>query len=352
MTPAPRHRVQKGQIVANPDAVVANAGEEQVLDVSVERPQITKRLTNGDDRSGSEIPANAALGTSPKTTFIRRSSAGADGNLVHIRGNVNDMREHLKHLGPSNLASRPKTTRYHTVKIKAAQGLTRSDSRADSNLRRDSIIEEPYEDTPLSPAPQGGEGEGLLKSAGREASDGVQALQQGYGTLDRGFSYNSMQASQPDRQKDRSATTTKEVLKSSGSHSPSPPQLKRVDTDRSSDTIGSLNSHEKSPNRWKKGNARSGSITENIIEAGGVRKIVLETNGSSSEDKDDRAPGTSRGRENIPPATDKPPKYDELTERPATPKEEDVKKKRRRQRKKKGSKQPDETPLLGENSNQ
>lgn len=353
MAPAPRHRVQRGHIVASPEAAVH--GSEALIDILDDRPPVVKRLTNGPDTSRSESPASAAFATSPKTTFMRRSSGGADGNLISFRGTANDMREHLKHLGPSNLASRPKTTRYNTVKIKAAQGSTRSEYRADSNIHRNSIIEEPYEDTPASPAPRGGEGEGLLKSAGKEASDGVQALQQGYGTLNRGFSYTSNEPSQPDQQKDGAATSTKEVPKSSGSQSSSPPRpvFTRVDSDRSSDTIASLNSHDNSPSRWKRGIARSGSITENIIEAGGVRKVVLETNSSSSDDKDDRAPSTSgRRRENDPPNTDRTPMYDEHTERPATPKGEDVKKKRRRQRKKKGGKSSEETALLGGGSNQ
>ena len=355
MAPAPRHRVQKGHLAANPEAAALLSPEEQLIDLSDDRPHIVKRLTDGDDRSRSESPAVAAFGTSPKTTFIRRSSSGADGNLVSIRGNVNEMREHLKHLGPSNLASRPKSTRYNTVKIKAAQGLTRSESRTDSNIHRDSIIEEPFEDIPTSPAPHGGVGEGILNSAGKDASDGVQALQQGYGTLNRVLSRNSNKPSPPDQQKNGSPTTTAEKQKSTSSHSLSSAigVLDRADSDRSSDTVATLNSQENSPTHWKRGIARSGSITENIIEAGGVRKIVLETNSSSSDDKDDRAPSTSRrAREKSPLNSDKPPIYDELTERPAQPRGEDVKKKRRRQRKKKGGKSSEEAALLGESSNQ
>lgn len=360
MAPAPKARVQKGHIVGNPETSVFHAPEEHLIDLSEDRPELTKRLANGESRSRSKSPAIAAFGTSPKATFIRRSSSGADGNLIAIRGNVNDMREHLKHLGPSNLASRPKTTRYNTVKIKPGHGSVRTDSRTDSALHRDSIIEEPYEDNPTSPAPRGGAGEGILRSAGREASDGVQALQQGYGTLDRSFSQASNKLSGPDPQKDDIATPARKMLKSPGSHSPSPPRpnLNRVDSDRSSDTLGSLNSKDGSLTRRKRGTARSGSITENIIEAGGVRKVVLETNSSSSDDKDDRAPSTfrKRGENNIPTTssagmTDPPPRYDEQPERPATPKGEDVKKKRRRQRKKKGGKSSEEAALLGGSSN-
>jgi metal transporter CNNM len=267
------------------------------------------------------------------------------------------MREHLKHLGPSNLASRPKTTRYNTVKIKPGLVSARTDSRTDSTLHRDSIVEEPGEDVPTSPAPRGGAGEGLLKSAGREASDGVQALQQGYGTVDRPFSQASNNSRHPNQQKDIADATAMDVPKSSSSLSVPQPNITRVDSDRSSDTIGSLNSKDNSPTRRKRGTARSGSITENIIEADGVRKVVLETNSSSSDDRDDQGP--RKGSENSPPnttsMTDRPPKYDGHTPRPVTPKGEEVKKKRRRAKRKKGGKSSEpseETALIGGSSNQ
>jgi metal transporter CNNM len=350
LAPAPKARVQKGQIVGIAENPLP---DDHLIDILEDRPQITKRITNGENRSRSKSPANAAFGTSPKTTFIRRSSAGADGNIISVRGNANDMREHLKHLGPSNLASRPKTTRYNTVKIKQAQGSNRTDSRTDSNLHRDSIIEQPYEDTPTSPAPRGGAGEGILNSAGKEASDGVQALQQGYGTLDHSFSYTSNRHSQTDQQENGPAKSAKETSKASGGHSPSPVRkLARINSSQSSDTIASLNSHENSPTGRKRGVARSGSITENVIEVGGVRKVVLETNTSSSDDKDDRARTMNRRNyENNPLKMDAPPGYDEQTETSSAPKGEEVKKKRRRVRKKKGSKASEETALLGESSN-
>jgi metal transporter CNNM len=351
MAPAPKARVQKSQFVGNPDSVVIPTPEDHLIDLSDDHPETRNQPTNGYSRTRSESPTIAAFGTSPKTTFIRRSSGGADGNLISVRGNVNDMREHLKHLGPSNLASRPKTTRYNTVKIKPGHGSVRTDSRTDSNLNRDSIAEEPYEDTPTSPAPRGGEGEGLLKSAGKEASDGVHALQQGYGTLERSFSQSP--------NKPAASTAAKEVPSKS---SPTPPRLniKRADSNNSSDTLRSLQSKDNNSTRRKRGTARSGSITENIVEAGGVRKVVLETNSSSSDDRDDRAPSRGKGSENTPPNSsnaglpDRPPVYGEHTERPATPKGEEVKKKRRRTRKKKGTstKSSEESALLGGNSHQ
>ncbi|KAA8565802.1 hypothetical protein EYC84_009626 [Monilinia fructicola] len=61
---------------------------------------------------------------------------------------------------------------------------------------------------------------------------------------------------------------------------------------RSTDTVGSLPSPKSGtspPNKTlkKKSTARSGSITENLVDAGGIRKMVLETNTSSGEDDKD-----------------------------------------------------------------
>lgn len=292
MNPAPKARVQKGQVVQT-EVPIVHIPEDNLIDLAENQgPEAAKIITNGDSRSNSP----AQFGTSPKTTFLRRSSSGADGRGIAVRGNVNDMREHLRHLGPSNVASRPKTTRYNTVKIKSGSSQApRSESRTDNSIHRSSIIEEPYRD---DPAPFGGEGEGLLKSAGKDAKDGVQAVQQGYGSIDLSTPLspskliNSHQANQ-DGASEAKPSPPNEFSPSSRGLS-----LSRHDTalSESSDTVGSLKSSKSVPKR-KKGTARSGSITENVIEAGGVRKVVLETT-SSSSDKEDAL--NNKSRENSP----------------------------------------------------
>jgi metal transporter CNNM len=323
MAPAPKARVQKGHVVENPDNPVNFTVEEHLIDLTEEDTATNPRpaASNGINRTTTL----SSFATSPKATFIRRNSSVADGNYVQVRGNVNDMREHLKHLGPSNLASRPKATRYQTVKIKPAHAnrANRSESGTDSLTHRNSI-QEPYHDLP---APQGGDGEGLLKSAGRDASDGVQALQQGYGSTSISSSPNKRPSSE---QADVDDPPISRIdLAKTGGHS-----------DRSSDTLDSLNSlnslsNSPSTRLRKRGSARSGSITENIIEAGGVRKVVLETN-SSSDDKDERA------EENTPPTSSTNlldgQDYNHYNGGSTSKKGEEVKKKRRRIRKKKGSK--------------
>lgn len=316
----------------NPDGVVPNAPEDHLIDLSEGAPLVRRATANGDRN-----PNPGTFGTSPKaTTFMRRSSGGADGMPIAVRGTVDDMREHLKHLGPSNLASRPKTTRYSTVKIKSGHPVPpRSDSRTESTMLHDAIIEEPYRD---DPAPQGGEGEGLLKSAGKDASDGVQALQQGYGSFSQKnpdspgrFTKNEIYVDGEARGSNLSVNQTRK------SQSPENRPLSRHDSNnsgRSSDTLGSLNG---SSSRKKRGNARSGSITENIVEAGGIRKVVLETN-SSSDDRDENGNEHHTAKTSLMGLDGQTDFHDDQSEQPTSSKGEEVKKKRRRQRKKKSGK--------------
>ena len=340
MAPAPKARVQKGQVVGNPDNPVINAPEDHLIDLTEEGNgvEITKRLVNGDHRNHS--PA-AILGTSPKTTFLRRSSSGADGHRITVRGNANDMREHLKHLGPSNLASRPKTTRYQSVKIKP--GVTgRHGSTAESLGYSHSVVEEPYHDDPSLHA---GEGEGLLKSAGTHAKDGVQALQQGYGAMNYTPNQNDHEAETST--KDKSVSFQRPGSRKSFKDN-SPDGIARQHSDRSSDTLGSLQSGV-SPTRRKRGTARSGSITENIRESGGFQKVVLET--TSSEDHEDNTSNGRKSGQNSPTIN---PKLSQSSATPsasqaatANPNTEEVKKKRRRNRKKKSPKTGEDGAAAG-----
>jgi len=284
MHPAPKARIPKGQIVGQQDGQLIDLREDG----------LTKQIQRRDSRSNT---AAIFSPSSPKTTFLRRASTGNDGKTIQVRGNANDMREHLKHLGPSNLASRPKTTRYQTVKIKPGLGLLKADSRGTTN----GVIDEPYTDLP---APGGGEGEGLLKSAGKEASDGVHALQQGYGSMDAPSSRNGPKPEPLDLEEpihDPSMSFRNRSRTALSRNMPGSTIFDGHRSQTSSDTLGSLKSDSSSPTYSirKKRTARSGSITENIIEAGGVRKVVLETNSSGDDDK---AQDTNAGnQENVPP---------------------------------------------------
>jgi metal transporter CNNM len=322
LAPAPKARVQRGSVTehSNPPT---QPRDDILIDFTHDDTN-TKQQTMVVNEDGRSHTA-AVFSTSPKTTFMRRRSAGADGDLISVRGNVNDMREHLKHLGPSNLASRPKTTRYQSVKIKPARGVGRVESRNDTNHSRSLIIEEPYNDLPET---RGGEGEGLLRSAGKDASDGVLAVHQGYGSTQRSPSPSHSQRSQSKQTTDPSKVS----LQPDGGNTPfrsraGSARSRSHNSDQSSDTLGSLNSCSRSPTPVRrKGTARSGSITENIIEAGGVRKVVLETNSESSDERGEAS--RENQKENTPSSIANPSAEQNQ-------KGEEVKKKRRRKRTKK-----------------
>lgn len=280
MAPAPKARVARGNIVANPDTPAIP--EDHLLDLDDESTPSKDAQAPRLVSVGGKNNATTMFSTSPKTTLLKRShSNNADGqpsNAIPVRTNVADVREHLKHLGPSNLASRPRTTRYNTVKIKP--GINSQGTTPEPGTRQ-SIAEEPYRDEPTIPAVQGGEGEGLLKSAGKEASDGVQAVQQGYGTTSTPTSrpQSSGQASRHaqivlDGEQDWSN-------KRSSSGRPSTRTGESLSS--KDDILTSLPSREASPVSRKRRVAHSGSITENIIDAGGIRKVILETNDSSDD---------------------------------------------------------------------
>ncbi|PVI05567.1 DUF21-domain-containing protein [Periconia macrospinosa] len=294
--PAPRTRVPKGEIIADP----------------VARKQSTNAIDDetDSDHPGKHSPRKLSLQdnqTQPKpTTFLmRRSNSG--GNGVALRSNdPDDIKQHLKHLGPSNAATRPKSTRINTVKIKPGIPNTIPENKKPAPSDNSAT-------TTPSLAPQGGVGEGLLESAGRDASDGVHSLAVGYGTMgsDRRLSWRSTssrpkitergEASRSPKSAvaDEDADTGITVNNRNGDdqNKENSARLKQpMQRSKSASTIASLpsmRSRSKSPPR-KRHTARSGSISENVVDVNGVRKIVLETT-SSSDSEGKAAPANTDG---------------------------------------------------------
>lgn len=155
--PAPRTRVPKGAIVVDPSS---RKPSEAVKEGEVEAVQNESDLQR--KQSLQETPTGKA------TTFLlRRRSSGAGGQSLDrsttrgIRSDDPEIRQHLKHLGPSNVASRPKATRIGTVKIK--QAITDGIPNTIPENNRPASVRSSVRSVH---APQGGIGEGLLESAG------------------------------------------------------------------------------------------------------------------------------------------------------------------------------------------
>jgi metal transporter CNNM len=258
MAPAPRYRVPKGEIVAD-----ANHAKDAPTDITTVPEDRAVDLTTADPQKSSMTE----LGVSPKVaTFMMRRRSSGTGSIdrTKICTSDPDFRDHLKHLGPSNVAARPKQTRINTVKIKPGV----------------SSIPEYAPKVTYSPngthAPQGGIGEGLLESAGSEAKDGVHSVAVGYGTMG-----SRTQQSQIDGEdahgspKSQTAENNAHIV------------IDHRDRANSTSTLGSLHSiRSQSPQPIKKRTtARSGSITENFVDMGGVKKMVLEMTSSSEAEE-------------------------------------------------------------------
>ncbi len=236
--------------------------QEQNQDESKERPDFSKT-----DTATSTKSLDNSVKAQPKTMRSLR-----DGNFK--RGSIGDLRGQAKHLNPSNLASRPRQTRYQSVIIKDSRDPQRRSS--DSANRRQS-------DTSTDDR----SGKVIINPASAPAKEGAQALPSGYGSITQGRSPDSPKTSSKAIQANRDSPMAQDSP--AASQDPIDSSSKKVeltiqDQTESHDTVNSLPERSTSHGRRTTVKvAKSGSITENIVEAGGVRKVVLELT-SSSED--------------------------------------------------------------------
>lgn len=336
MTPAPRTRVLKGVGIGEVKPTKAatdlvGISENQTLEAS----DLHRLSTTEEDTTKTQAVARRMSG----------NSVVVDGKTKH-RASVEDVKGHLMHLGPSNLASRPKNTRYSSVKIKpGADSTTSAPQQGTANgrttpQRRASEAHSEYST---------GIGEGLLRSGGRDASDGVKALRQDYGSM-----------SQPPS--DRRPTSASNAAQANGAlldesaakepESTLRPQAREND---SHDTVSPLPNRQRSKSPfYHRGPARSGSITENIVDTNGIRKVVLETTSSSDSNDEEEISGASKSHR---PSLNKDLRNSSTLPQSTSNKlggneeshDASGSKKRRRRKKKTGYEKNAETePLLGE----
>jgi metal transporter CNNM len=326
LAPAPQKRFKRDagglELSYTHDSYVdrKDGGETEPLLSKDETPSRKTSMTNGG----------------PGTTFLirRKSSTASDpanGPLppVAVRSNTSEMREHLKHLGPSNAASKPRATKYTSVKIKPGvgtipegQATTKgTDSSEPQSARSRSADATPDAHNGTKTPDQESEADRLIRSAGKEASGGAAAIRAvgGYGTMGgaptrpsampRGQS--AYEASRVAESKALSDAREREALSFSSTTQPPP----SIDGERArdllkppekmvvgstgaegedGDTVGDLTpSRQRSQSRRQ---ARSGSITETEVEVGGFTKVVLEMSSSSEEDEaEESKSGKGRG---------------------------------------------------------
>ncbi|KAF7587831.1 hypothetical protein BBP40_006654 [Aspergillus hancockii] len=270
MTPAPiKSRVPKGKIVEEPPTLPPQRSGP-LVDVDGD-PEVSRTTANTRRRSSVEPP--------PLPRFQLRmpqsdkNSDSTDG-LVTKRGTTDEIREHLKHLGPSNLASRPRQTRYQNVKIKRASVSPTRSGQTDIDSGQSMSGSQALR--PKSVGLQGGIGEGLVQP-GLDARDGAYAVRLGYGTM------SDPKPADAGTQTGRDVSIPEVVNEEQDQH--------RRSTGSAAISMKSESSHSQKfkPTSYQhQGPARSGSITEQVVDVNGIRKVVLHTTSTSSSDNEGR----------------------------------------------------------------
>lgn len=328
MTPAPKSRVPKGRVVEEPVKVPPVAdGDSADADVNSKSTELPE-----DDRHQNSVEA-------PPPRFQLRkqysdpNSRVADGWVTH-RGATDEIRRQLKYLGPSNLASRPRQTRYQNVKIKRGS----MSSRPGKRRGQTGDVGRSMSDTPRyvpSTGFDGGIGAGILHSAGQDAKDGAYTLQGGYGTM----SPPATAHSNPPPANDFSQISVPEVVTEEQDDRNHQDDRTYHSLAVESTAVSIHSSDSQSGDRHKpagtymhRGPARSGSITEHVVDVNGIRKVVLHTTSSpSSSETEGRAPSHKSHPHDRPSPPSPDAKGDE-TQSTTRNSNGNVKKKRRRKR--------------------
>ena len=399
MQPAPRFRVPKGDVVVHQEPGYAIHEEGDIEEAKPKQQSLTDATTDVKEASSTDHKQSMSeLGRSPTTgttLLMRRRSSSGHSEPIAIRSTAPDIRQHLKHLGPSNRAARPKQTHINTIKIKP--GINQMTTRPE--IRQLSIDgKKPFSRSQsLNETAENINENASLLSAGHPASDAVHSLT--YGTLSNSPMTKAKDLPRPmnptvngirpisERGKSRTSpsplrhhTASPDMLikstsppshqpsqspgETSRGRNPSPPQQQQhppfptlqpatvkeeprtppqpeklvVELERQPSQlshVGSISSIASLPGieadegeeeglRRRKGQTRSGSITEQIVDVpGGLRKLVLETT-SSSEDAE------VEGRE----AKERKAEDDREGEAEGEEKHEEPGKKKRRRKKK------------------
>lgn len=284
MAPAPKSRVPKGKIVEEPPSL-ASVPQGELVDIDGET-----QTPNGSRSSAAR--RRSSVEAPPPRFQMRTQNTDKESDprvgWVTQRGATDEIREHLKHLGPSNLASRPRHTRYQNVKIKRGSGSPMRSEQTDVDSQSNSDAASRQAVSGLA----GGIGSGLLQSAGMDARDGVHALKLGYGTI--GPAVDRSKDSTPRPTKDNFQISVPEPVDEEQDEpsyqQPAPPSAPASVHSGSSQSVSRL----KAGNYKHPGPARSGSITEQVIDVNGVRKVVLHTTSSSEADESQTSPPPSR----------------------------------------------------------
>lgn len=289
-TPAPTHRahVHRVDVAQDTDAtLVSDSDAHEGTDENKDANELNARLSAPLRRKSS-------------------TSGSVSAQSMQRRNYTPELRAQFKHLGPSNSARKPKLTRVNTVKIKPGVGTIPENTALTQHANS------------AAPPSQNGSSQPLLApTPGNQFPTGHASLQAGYGTWD---APETTQLPPTDLTRHHiesgDVTTESEALSAavdSNQLPPPSPAIERppkiiIERNDSNSTLGSLNSHHSDQDddensnvgissrrgqthsasrHHKRTSTRSGSITENIVDAGGVKKLVLGTMSSPSGSDDE-----------------------------------------------------------------
>lgn len=293
MAPAPKARYQRRLSHSHPGADGNDSKSSEDTKVgeedSTDNYEARKRRYNSATEHGEGPERSSSGSPMPGTFLLRRASAGLDGRMenVPVRASYNDIRQHLKHLGPSNPASNPKATKSTTVKIKP--GVVVHDQPRSSPVAEQVMWEEPRVENDEE---DNDETTSLLRPA-VTPKDGAQALAQKYGAtgqspLSRSVENNSPAQAKLDDTANKGVQTTETAPETSYAAVTAQSPKQELHSKSSGSGSELAPAEQTSPYSHRKDLfARSGSITENIVESRGIRKVVLETT-SSNEDEEEQ----------------------------------------------------------------
>ena len=258
------------------------------------RPPLQKMETGASFKSDDAVKAHA-----------KNMRSTREGNLN--RGSLSDLRGQSK-FGPSNLASQPRQTRYTTVVIKDAKDAKDTKDAKDGGRRRS----EDANRTQSEVSAGGRSGTTPSYTAGRQMRDAFRSFRSGYGSFLHARSSEASGTSNKGLKATVNPSMSQDSAAAPDQTDASTPQVEVTLQGRqgSHSTLNSLpggdgDGADRSflrPRRVTK----SGSITENVVETGGVRKVVLElTSGSEDSDTVSNSPadeataagGDGRGRD-------------------------------------------------------
>ncbi|EER23843.1 hypothetical protein D8B26_001998 [Coccidioides posadasii str. Silveira] len=364
MAPAPKARVPKGQIVTDPpdNLGALQNGDSEAASTGHRGPDASSSGT-GDLQASRRKGSIGDIGSPPPPIFkLRKSSThdaveGPDAAIIQ-RGATPEIREHLKHLGPSNLASRPRQTRYNNVKIKPGSSSPLV-SAVDSRLQSPDPQRRMSEVTSFSgnTGPGGG-----VKSAGKSASDAVLALRRYGSTTEVPSRRSTTRDTVPTMNRD--IINVRSDLLQPAPHRPSYRQGCLSPSEAPTLSAGgTTNSSPLSPPYLAHGPARSGSITEQVVDSNGIRKVILQTSdthpASGEEGKGHSRQPSATQTKPVPPHaavehnSDDEDGQNEADISQSSTKQDKTKKKRRRKKRKPASSKSgdgavdERQPLLG-----